>query len=289
MTPQELFDSLDIPAISEGHEHTRRGWLQLDCPFCNQPDHWRLGFNIRGCYFHCWACGPLSIANVLMEVTGKGFREIRTLLDKLDRDEIVSPDEIKPQGKLVLPDGLSPLLKPHKSYLRERGFSPKRLTRIWGLQGIGLAPDLAWRIFIPITYRGKIVSWTTRSLTKQGRYRSAGLEQESIPHKELLYGEEYAGHSVIVCEGPADVWSIGPGAVATFGISYTSSQAARISKYSRRILCYDAEPEAQRKARELADELAPFSGDTLIVTLDSGKDPGEASEKELRQLRRMLK
>ena len=31
--------------------------------------------------------------------------------------------------------------------------------------GIGIAPRLQWRIWIPIHYHGEIVSWTTRSLS----------------------------------------------------------------------------------------------------------------------------
>ncbi len=55
-----------------------------------------------------------------------------------------------------------------------------------------------------------------------------------------------------------------------------------------RVVCFDAESKAQERARRLADDLSPYGGVTTNVVLESGKDPAEASPKEIKQLRKYL-
>jgi len=66
-----------------------------------------------------------------------------------------------------------------------------------------------------------------------------------------------------------------------------SEQVERIAKYPVRAVCYDNEPDAQQRARELADRLSVLPGDTYNITLDS-KDPGEATRKEIERIRREI-
>jgi hypothetical protein len=108
-----------------------------------------------------------------------------------------------------------------------------------------------------------------------------------MSRKDLLYGEDYCRDAIVVTEGPTDAWRIGPGAVATFGLAYSRAQVLRISRYPLRVICFDSEPEAQRQARRMRDELTAFPGETVIVRLDS-KDAASAKPKEVRQLREFL-
>jgi hypothetical protein len=192
-----------------------------------------------------------------------------------------------PKGRLELPAGLVPLMKQHKRYLQGRGFDADDLVRLWGIQAIGLAVDLAWRIFIPAYYQGQVVSWTTRSISDNvtSRYWSAGQDQESMPLKHLLYGEQYCQNTVIVTEGPLDAWAIGPGAVSVCGVSYTQQQVSRMVRYPTRVICFDNEPDAQRRALKLAESLSAFNGDTYNVLL-SGKDAASSPKREIELLRR---
>ena len=107
-------------------------------------------------------------------------------------------------------------------------------------------------------------------------------------HKELLYGEDYCRGSVIIHEGPTDVWRTGPGAVALLGTGFTDAQVLRLSHYGLRIVCFDSEPAAQRRANKLCSLLDGFPGETINVVLDS-KDPGSATPKEIAKLRKLLK
>ncbi len=286
MTLDELLSELRIPTAPEGHHHTTQGWMQVDCPFCSKDSHhFRLGINRYGLYCSCWSCGAHSLYSFLLESTGESSGRVRELLALLDREVI--PREFVLRGKLTLPWGAGPLLPPHEAYLRKRGFDPGHLASFWGIQGIGIAPEgMGWRILIPIHFRGEAVSWTTRSLseTPKGKYKTASPRQESLPHKSLLFGEDHLRHSIIVTEGPFDVFRIGPGAVCTFGLAVTQAQIARIARYPLRMIAFDREPQAQEKASRLCSQLAPFPGKTFQVRF-TAKDPGSASPREIQQLR----
>ena len=107
-----------------------------------------------------------------------------------------------------------------------------------------------------------------------------------MPHKSVLYGADHARHAVVVCEGPIDCWAIGPGAVATLGTAYTQAQALALARYPVRAVCYDAEPDAQRRAARLCQTLAAFDGTTVNVVLETGKDAAAASKAEVAELRK---
>lgn len=284
MNVLELLQDLNVPYKTEGHEHCRPGWAQLDCPFCTPgAQHWRLGVNLNHGYANCWACGSHSLPSTLAELGVLPYGKAKDFVRQLDRGYL--PKELAP-GRLELPKGLGPLLPPHRKYLKSRGFSPRELERLWGVQGIGLQARLAWRVFIPIQHRGKTVSWTTRGLTDQEpRYVSAGLQQEAMPRKHLLFGQDFARHAIVVTEGPFDAIRIGPGAVATLGVAYSRAQVRKMANFPVRVICFDSDPTAQQRARELCRTLEPYPGQTVNVCLDS-KDPGSASAKEIRVLRK---
>lgn len=283
----KILSQYNIDSAPEGHHHSRVGWIQIDCPFCGKDSKkWHLGYNKEDNYFNCWQCGYHSLVSVLMELTGLSFKKCMRLFGDLELTTTIKKEKVR--GKLILPKGIAKLQTVHIRYLRQRGFDYKEIQKLWKIQGIGLAKQLAWRIFIPIIYRGKIVSWTTRSLSLTGkavRYVSAGLEEESIPHKSLLYGEDYAGHSIIINEGPLDAWAIGPGAVATLGTGYTQAQINRMVNYPVRVVCFDSERESQKRARKLCDDLSVFPGETFNIVLDK-KDAGETSKKDIRKIRK---
>lgn len=271
------------------HYHVRQGWIQFDCPYCS-PDTqgWYMGYSIDGNFLNCWRCGGRPLTNTLQMLTGLSYAEIKTMLGSFEHERIERP---KPKGKLVIPKGVCDLRTAHKKYIEEhRRFDCEEMQHLWKIQGIGVASRLSWRIWIPIHYHGEVVSWTTRSISHDpdiARYISASEDEESMPHKELLYGEDFARHAVIVQEGIFDAWRIGPGAVATFGLGYSEKQVERISKYSIRAICFDNEREAQRRARKLADDLSVFPGETFNVVLDK-KDADEESRENIKRLRKEI-
>lgn len=282
----DILQRYGIPYKEAGsHHHVTQGWVGLDCPKCSKGSgRYRLGFNLAKAYLSCWTCGYAPLAWTLCEITGESYPEIKRLLKGIDREE---RREWKAKlGGLKLPDGLGALQPAHEKYLRKRGFNPDEIARVWGIQGIGFARRLPWRIWIPIHQEGQVVTWTTRSLADDGRrYINARPNEEAVPIKQTLYGEDHCRHAAIVVEGPTDAWRIGPGAVATFGVVASKAQVQKIARFPIRTVCFDKEPAAQRTARRLCRDLAGFPGETHNVILDAD-DPGSAGQDEVNNLRR---
>jgi hypothetical protein len=197
----------------------------------------------------------------LVELTNLSFVEINELIKSLTKSTSVIQHD--PRGEVEIPNGVGDLQKQHRKYLQKRRYDPDEIAETWGVGGIGLHQNLSWRIFIPIM-------------------------QESMNHKELLYGEDFCNHAVIVHEGAFDVWRTGKGAVATCGTGFTRSQVLKLSNYPIRVICFDNEPEAQQRADELCSLLEPFQGETYNVQLSS-KDASEAPANEIKELRGFLK
>lgn len=287
MKLEDVLKELDIDFRRHGeHHHCSLGWVNIDCPWCS-PDwkKYRLGIHTTSFTCNCHACGRQKLWETLAEASGNSTKKIGSLLNGVEREEHF---EKIPRGKLVLPKGLKPLTATHRNYLeKKRKFNPDKLVKLWEIQGIMFHATLSWRIFIPILYRGEMVSWTTRSIRDdtERRYISASPKQEAINHKELLYGEDYCRHTIVVVEGPTSVWRIGPGAACTFGTTYTEMQVEKISRYHRRVICFDDEDEAKRQAKELCNLLEVFPGETINIVLEGGKDPDEsrAEAREIRQ------
>jgi hypothetical protein len=268
----------------EYHEHGKNigtGWYGFACPFHNDPSH-HLGYNIGGNYFSCWNCGPIRAYDLLKE-WGIPYEEYKIAFGT---GSVEKRHRRHTKGKLKYPEGYKPTLETvHKTYLKSRGFNPEKLIKIWKIGSIGLASRLAWRLFIPVYFQGEVVSWTTRSLSNEGaRYINARPEEENLPIRSVLYGLDHVRHSALVVEGPTGVWKIGPGTICTFGITYTNAQLHKISKIPFRAIAFDPEPDAQRRAKRLADSLSVFPGTTKVVELDSN-DPGSLKPKDVQLLR----
>jgi DNA primase len=157
---------------------------------------------------------------------------------------------------------------------------------VWGVKGIGLEARLSWRIWIPIHRRGETVRWTTRRIGGMGiRYITAKPDEEVMPAKSLLFGADFVRHAAVICEGPFDAMRLGPGAVATMGLTYTQDQVARMARWPVRVICFDNTPTAQRQADKLAKALSVFPGTTTKIVAETGEDVAEADEDEVKTIR----
>jgi DNA primase len=276
------------------HHHCTDGYINIDCPRCSPGSgKFRLGWNVRGGFFHCWSCGKLSTISIWAELSGRSYKQVRQLFKDSATDD-VSYEPPRPPGKLKLPRGIKHLQGPHIKYLTKRGFSSLQIADLqtyWKIQGIDWHnPALAWRIFIPVIIDGETISWTTRAIgdSNPRRYITARDDQQKFSIKDVLYGVDYCQHSIVVVEGPIDVWKIGPGAVALMGLDYSQSQLYEISRFRNRYICLDSTNEAQDVARRLCNEIKSFPGNTFNIRLRTGKDPGECSDEELKKIRECL-
>jgi hypothetical protein len=295
LTFVEFCDRYGIETRTTG-DHTRRGWVQIDCPYCNpNSKKFHMGFNLAWPSLNCWRCGKKKIKQTLQLLTGLTEPQLHGIINSFPREKSIDVEDKR--GKFNAPAGVKPMLKKHKQFLRDRDFNPDRIANVWGVMGLGVDGGckrngkwfpLPWRLYIPIEVGSKLSSWTTRTVFDYPnitRYISSPPEHERINHKELLYGEDYAGQTIIIVEGPTDAWRIGPGAVATFGTRPTPSQIVRMGRYVTRYVCFDH--NAENYAQLLRERLAVYPGVTHIITLDAD-DPGSMGSKELRQVRKLL-
>lgn len=286
-TFEDILRDYRIESRREGqHHHAVYGWIQFDCPHCSpKSGRFRMGYNIARRNLNCWVCGPHGLVDTVSLLTGEPVKRVLSLLGDLAHP--VHEERPQRRGTLKLPRGRVPLLPQHRRYLEKRGFDPDEIVQLWGVEGIGVDTRYGWRLFIPAHLDDEVVSWTTRSIcdTNSARYKSAPHEMESVSLKQILYGEQYCRHAIIVNEGPLDAWAIGPGAVATCGVSFTREQVYRMTRYTVRVIVFDKENQAQKRAKTLVEQLSIFPGETYNVVL-SGKDASRSPKRELAELRR---
>jgi len=104
--------------------------------------------------------------------------------------------------------------------------------------------------------------------------------------------------TIIIVEGPADVWKLGDGVVATSGIKYTSAQVLRCvelvksKNLKRAFILFDTDKEDKRKqaqiqAKKLAENLSTFLNHVEMLTLEKG-DPADLTLTEVKELRKSI-
>jgi hypothetical protein len=287
-----------IPTASPGDKHNRRGWVNVACPFCIGSAGHHLGFNQAKSYFTCHRCGGHNAVETIRRLLNIDWETAKALFTRYGGRAYYAPEEEEARERpsaVKLPVGTSEVTPRHARYLAGRGFTPHVCVEEWGLLGTGLIGAYKLRIIAPVLYRGNLVSYQGRDITGKAplKYKACPEPEEVIPHKHLLYGaDKVPGHSVVVVEGVTDVWKLGPGAVATFGIEWTPEQVARLKQFSRRFILFDSEPQAQRQARELAGALGAYRGETSLVSLPElkeGEDVGDIPEEKAREIIRDLR
>lgn len=291
MNIRDTLRALEIEYREHGESSlVSHGWIGLVCPYCGRDTGKHgLGVNLKSLACKCWKCGSHQLSAALATIAGVPRRDVISLLVGIDERAQNGDDwrSTKPAGTYKPPSGTGELLPAHRKYLLGRGYDPDECSEVWGIRGIGAdGGRYRWRVFVPVMLNGAPVSWQTRAVGKdvEPRYLAADPEDESVPLKHCLGGEQHARHSIAVVEGFFQALRIGPGAVATLGLGYSEAQLLRIAQYPQRVIVFDNEPEAQRRARKLADDLAPFAGDTFVACL-SGPQPDSSPEEEIRELR----
>lgn len=283
-----------IPHKEEGQYEGRR-YIQTHCPFCTDGTRgWHLGYNIGKGYFNCWRCGSIKILSVLRallhseKIAKAMFRKYQT-----DFIPIEAPKpKINPRKrKLWTPPGIGPMKNAHRRYLQRRGFNPEKLEELWDLQGTAHLSGRAWswRIVFPINNAdGETMAYCGRTIRDiEPKYRMPANDQLRADPREVIYGLQYCTDTVVIVEGPADVWKFGPGAVATLGIDWTREQAVILKDYRRRFIIFDPEPEAQKRAVRLAFWLSMYDGNVELVT-ELGSDPGDLPQREADAIMKQL-
>jgi hypothetical protein len=241
-----------------------------------------------GLWFHCFAgCSQRAVVDALQERDlwpvdmGRGTPYFRASASTDHKIRISS---------YARPSDVGALRPSHRAYLAQRGFDPDRLISEWGIGSTGPTAALKGieyknRIFIPITWGGREISFTTRVVgDAEQRYKSCAEAYEEQHHKSILYtvGSERLG---ICVEGPTDAWRLGPLAFATLGTKYTHDQLLAMSeRYDRIAIAFDGDRAGRKQAAKLHAQLRSLGVGSTIIKLGPGVDPGGLSADDAAEL-----
>ena len=292
MNIEECFMDWRILTAPAHNKHYSREWLNTNCPYCGQigSTKFHLGFHRESWHANCWQCGKKNAYDAIRKLAP--HVPTSTLSEAFGkRNKYIAKDKLVHTGHYQKPETVA-MRRGHHEYLIERGLDSVACAEQWKLEGtLSNAPkwkglDMRSRIFIPIIVDGKPVSWTTRSIQPKNkmRYIAAPKDCEAVNVKNVAFGLDHPTHTAIIVEGPFDAMRIGPGAVATCGTDFKAGQIRRLGRFMRKVIVFDNSKIAQEKADQLANELAAYPGETLVVTID-GEDPASAPESEIIQLR----
>lgn len=291
---RKLLADYAIPFVASGPE-LGRGWIGIQCPFCGDDKH-HLGYNENKNLLTCWKCGPKRMFPTLKKLLNVSNEEIQRIIKNYG--VFVEDSKIdKPIAKnLVLPKEFGELRETHREYLKTRGFDPDNIISHWNILGTGnKCPGYENRIIIPIYQNGKLVSFHSRDITGKASIpkKACKSENEVVHFKDTLYGyDRVKSNTVIVSEGPFDVWRWGYGAVCTWGIKFTEKQVDLLSTFKNIFIIFDsasetnAEKQASEQAERLADKLSIFQNVWIIDGL--GSDPADMSQKKANAIKRRI-
>lgn len=281
---RKICEDYRISIAPAGHRHQRKGWINVECPFCTGNPGYHLGYEegTKGNGFVCYRCGghgAVSTIAALLRVTYENAREIiETYGGKPYAARLPKIKEYKYHTNIKEPCRLLPLGTKAQKYLEKRNFDPEKISKMFGVMQTGPVGWLSHRLYIPIKYHGYTISYTCRSYAGSGtRYLSCPQSQEAIPHKDNLYFiDEVPGRSrIVILEGCTDVWRMGPGSVATFGSKVTPAQLKLMCCFQRVVLFRDLDEAGERAWAQVGARLR-FAGVRLDIV--SPEDVGDAAE-----------
>lgn len=270
---------------NQGQNGIGRGGCNCPVRFCRGHEGFHLGYSLEYGTWNCWRCGSKRTFDVLLALLGSKQLAIEALHEFKGTGAYSRRErKRKPAKELELPSGLQPLTAKARTYLAKRNFDPDLLEAYWNLQSTSNIGRLKFRIFIPIYLAGRMVSWQARDITGKSdlRYLGQSENKEIMSNKQTLYGvDSVPGKSCVVVEGVTDVWRLGPGAVATFGIKYKAAQVSMLAKKFKtvHILFDPPDPQARIQAKKLAQDLAGFGKDVVLWGDDGlSIDPGDFAQ-----------
>jgi hypothetical protein len=274
----------------------KRGWMCVPCPFCQDSgDH--LGYHQQKGYFFCYKCGWHPINETIKILLNCDWKKVYNLLSVYSAKDVPlfygEESREKKSDQLCWPDGLTKMSHACRDYLKRRNFDAEALEKEWKLMATQYWGQYSFRIIAPVVFEGQPVSWQSRSILKDSQhpYIPCPSGWEVLPYKHLLYGIDKAEWKTgVVVEGITGVWRLGPGAVATFGVRYTSSQLLLISRsFEKVLILFDGDEAGCLAADKMGGELTALGQKVEIlepVGCDSGDMPDGLAERIMREVRR---
>ena len=280
-----------------------KGWVNANCPYCDKKiDSFNMGFNPKDDYCNCWKCGSHDLAetlSMLIHVPVKDIGQVAKAYQGTGGISVASNQKKLYKGFLTLPGEGFTLAE--RKYLEKRSFDADYLHEKYGVVGGGITGKWKFRIIIPLYYKGKLASWTARSILSKKelkelnipRYKNLSADESAVNPKDLLFNLDNAnGDEVVLTEGPFDVMRFGDGFVCSLGTQLTQNQIKLlVEKYKKVYIMFDNEEEAWKKAHKYAVQIASMGLDVEVVDAYSDfgvNDGGDCNEEQVALIRKEL-
>ena len=266
---------------------------QTKCPKCNSSGN-LLGIRKSTGKANCFSCGSISTVEFIkfqLEIGWTQAKALATSYSSTAVEEVEASEKhqsLKQIAETCTLPPHKPLSNSAKKYLRGRGLDPQILIDEYRVvEGKGGEYDR--RIIFPIYLDGKLVSYQGRDWTGLAfqAWKACSAEKEVYNHQTLVYGlQESKFDSLFVMEGLGDCQNFNcvelGSASCLFGIDYSREQVRALKESGKKLLiCFDAEPKAQKRAQDLCADLAIHGCDVENVELNDGCDPGELEFEEV--------
>jgi hypothetical protein len=276
-------------------------YYRVNCPFCGDRKQ-RLWVNHRFAEYR-WLAVCYNETRCLEGIFGSENRkELYNIIFNGQRQVVLQVtqgseiDPSKPLEERPLPGVIKlfselPPDHPSVTYLQSRGYDTVELEEKFGVGYCESVFDRTYypltnRIFIPIAFKGKLVGW-------QGRYIGDPVWKEcnvqkyfnlrGMSKKDMLYNYDTAKNAdvCVVVEGAADVWRVGPSAVALLGSDMSDNQKKFIQEaFADRPVAIFLDADAADKSVALAAALYPYLGRRVFPVISTSKDPGSMTRAE---------
>lgn len=265
-----FFRKHNIQYVTSG-KNTKAGEYSISCLWCNKTNNkdpsQHLGINPKTGAYSCWrnkghrGSNAVYLIKNLLNISFKealeiyGIKEkdpeaLQLALAKLRGDQIAAHKAKRPKS-IEFPANTYPVtntgsFKPYFEYLIDRGFNEEDIPRLVEEYGLRCAITGPWagRVLLPITYKGKLVSWTGRAIndaTGRLRYLNTAKDESVMKQPECLYlydevMAEENPDTIYVLEGPFDALKLdfygkplGIRAVAMFTNTLSEDQRLLVS------------------------------------------------------------
>lgn len=288
---QSYLTSKNIPYSTSG-DNVSSGWIGISCLFClDHSNH--LGINLNTKVFSCFKCGETGNAVKLLQAIeqetnlGKIFR----IAESFSKEGFTDTEEISAeyQEKAHLPiEATKKFSDMHLNFLKSRRYTEEVIDK-YDLYATGPIGFYKHRIIIPVYMRRTLMGFVGRDVSGISLipYKNSSSTHSVKNIKHCLYNiDNVPRKTVVIVEGILDAWRIGDGAVATFGTKYTHDQLLFLKGMDKVFVLFDA--DAVSLAYKLAHDIATIITSVEVLELSDG-DPDNLSEKEVKELRKVLK
>lgn len=285
------------------------GGFNVNCPWCDtKKDSFNLGINPSEDYGNCWKCGGHDIKDVLALLLGIPRRDVSDIIKPyMGRKSNLPSVSTRKASATFLSLPSDTFTSKERKYLEKRGFDADYLHEKYGVVGGGITGKWKFRIIIPIYYKGRLVSWTARSILSKDelkeldlpRYKNLSIEESVYPAKDIFFNlDNCVGDSVVLTEGCFDVMRLGDingnsdNVICSLGTQLTQAQIRLLSeRFNKVYIMFDNEAEAQEKARKFGMQIASMGLEVEVIDAFSEfgvNDGAECNEEQVASIRREL-